>query len=276
MNLTDPSCPNALVITGFGLNCEAETAEALELAGAQVDRVHLGDLLAEPDRLADYQLLALIGGFSFGDHIAAGRALAIRLRHGLADQLSSFVEGGGLVIGICNGFQVLAKLGLLPGFEPFSRRIEQQITLTYNDSGVFRNDWVHLRVNPASPCVFTRGVERLDLPIRHGEGKFLVREPAVLERLEARGQIVYQYADEAGRPTMDFPANPNGSLEAIAGICDPTGRIFGTMPHPEAFTRPEHHPDAPRRHALGQPAPEPMGIRLFENAVAFLRAEALR
>ena len=262
--------PRALVLTGFGLNCEAETAVAIERAGARAERMHLNDLLAEPGRLADCQLLAVIGGFSFGDHIAAGRALAIRLRHGLTDELAGFVAGGGLVIGICNGFQVLCKLGLLPGFEPFSRGIEQQVTLTHNDSGVFRDDWVSLRVNPDSPCVFTQGMERLDLPIRHGEGKFMAREPAVLERLRTRGQIVYQYADAVGEPTMEFPANPNGSVEAIAGICDPTGRIFGTMPHPEAFIFPELHPDAPRRHALGLPPPEPMGMRIFENAVRYM------
>ncbi len=268
--MSAPSAPRALILTGYGLNCEAETAVALARAGARADRLHLNDLLARPARLADYQLLAIIGGFSFGDHLGAGRVLAIRLRHGLADQLADFVAAGGLVIGICNGFQVLCKLGLLPAFTPFSRRSPQLVTLTHNDSGVFRDDWVHLRVNPASPCVFTRGLERLDLPVRHGEGKFLALNDEVLARLRAGNQIVYQYADDAGAPTQSFPANPNASVDAIAGICDPTGRIFGTMPHPEAFILPEHHPDAPRLRALGLPLPEPMGMRIFANAVAAL------
>ena len=148
------------------------------------------------------------------------------------------------------------------------------MTLTHNDCGVFRDDWVRLVVNPASPCVFTRGLDRLELPIRHGEGKFMVADDAVLERLRANGQIVYQYCDAEGRPTMEFPPNPNGSVEAIAGVCDVTGRIFGSMPHPEAFHRPEHHPDFARRHALGEPAPEPQGLWIFRNAVDYLRAPA--
>jgi phosphoribosylformylglycinamidine synthase len=266
--------PRALVITGLGLNCEAETAHALRLAGAEVDQVHLGDLLAEPARLDAYGLLVVIGGFSFGDHLGAGRALAIRLKYRLAEPLARFVARGGLVMGICNGFQVLCKLGLLPGWEPFSSEIEQQVTLTHNDSGVFRNDWVRLRVNPDSPCVFTRGLDVLELPIRHGEGKFMTADAAGLARLKEHGQIVYQYAGADGVPTMAFPENPNGSTEAIAGICDPSGRIFGTMPHPEAFILPQHHPDAPRRAALGRPAPEPMGLRLFINAVAAMNEGA--
>ncbi len=266
--------PRALLITGYGLNCEAETDHVLALAGAQVDRVHLNDLLAEPGRLARCQLLVVMGGFSYGDHLGAGRALAIRLRHGLADRLAEFAAGGGLVMGICNGFQVLCKLGLLPGFEPYSREVEQQVTLTHNDCGSFRDSWVRLRVNADSPCVFTRGLDRLELPVRHGEGKFVVADEAVLARLRAQGQIVYQYAGIDNEPTMAFPDNPNGSIDAIAGICDPTGRIFGTMPHPEAFHRPEHHPDFHRRHALGQPLPEPQGLRLFQNAIDWLREHA--
>lgn len=257
----------SLIITGYGLNCEAETAHALQLAGARADQMHLNDLIAQKDRLADYQLLAFIGGFSYGDHLSAGRALAIRLKYGLAEELRAFVERGGLVIGICNGFQVLCKLGLLPLFDPFGPETQQLVTLTDNDSGVFRNDWVRLVVNPDSPCIFTRGLDRLELPIRHGEGKFLTANDTVLERLRAQNQIVYQYADENWAPTMQFPDNPNGSVDAIAGICDPSGRIFGSMPHPEAYILPEHHPQAPRLHALGQPLPDPMGLAIFNNII---------
>lgn len=265
------SAPTALVITGFGLNCEAETSHALRTVGMKVDLVHLNDLLARPEPLAGYQLVVVIGGFSFGDHIAAGRALAIRMKFGLAGALASFVKGGGLVLGICNGFQVLCKLGLLPGLDgTYDPAAEQEVTLTHNDSGVFRDDWVRLRVNPDSPCVFTRGLDQMELPVRHGEGKFLARDEKVLARLKAQNQIAYQYCDESGRPTMTFPANPNGSVEAIAGICDATGRIFGTMPHPEAFTLPEHHPQATRQRALGLPLPEAMGIKIFENAAQYL------
>jgi len=267
--------PRALVITGFGLNCEAETSHALRAAGLATDLLHLNDLLAAPARLMDYQLLVVIGGFSFGDHIAAGRALAIRMKYGLAGQLAAFVREGGLVLGICNGFQVLCKLGLLPGLDGvYDPAAEQLVTLTHNDSGVFRDDWVRLRVSPQSPCVFTRGLAQMELPVRHGEGKFMVRDAGVLARLKAQHQIVYQYCDEAGASTMAFPANPNGSLEAIAGICDATGRIFGTMPHPEAFVLPEHHPQAARQRALGLPVPEAMGIKIFQNAAAYLNERA--
>ena len=243
------------------------------MAGAQVDQIHLGDMVQEPARLLDYELLAVIGGFSFGDHLGAGRALAIRLKYRLAEQIAAFVAGEGLVIGICNGFQVLVKLGLLPGFEPFHPGSEQLVTLTHNDSGVFRDAWVRLRVEPESKCVFTRGLTQLELPIRHGEGKFLTADAGVLRRLEAGGQIVYRYCDVAGEPTEDFPANPNGSPGGIAGICDATGRIFGTMPHPEAFIYAQHHPDAQRLHALGQPPREPQGLSLFRNAVAHLAGQ---
>jgi phosphoribosylformylglycinamidine synthase subunit PurQ / glutaminase len=259
--------PKALIITGYGLNCERETAWALRRAGAEVDQIHLGDLLGQTDPLAGYGLLAFIGGFSFGDHLGAGRALAVRMRHTLAEPLARFTGEGGLALGICNGFQVLVKLGLLPGFEPFSTATEQQVTLTHNDSGVFRDDWVRLRVDAGTKCVFTRGLDRLELPIRHGEGKFVAASPEVLARLQAGGQVVYRYCDAAGEPTQDFPDNPNGSVDAIAGICDATGRIFGTMPHPEAAILPEHHPDFPRRRALGQALPEPLAMRIFENAV---------
>ena len=259
-----------LVITGYGLNCEGETSFALERAGASVDRVHLHDLLEAPGQLGGYGLLVVMGGFSYGDHLGAGRALAIRLRYGLAEELADFVGGGGRVMGICNGFQVLCKLGLLPGFEPFRPGAAQTVTLTHNDSGVFRDDWVRLKVNENSPCLFTRGLDVIELPVRHGEGKFMTADAATLARLREGGQIVYQYCDEAGRPTQAFPANPNGSVEAVAGICDATGRIFGTMPHPEAFIFEEHHPQAARLRALGLAAAAPVGMRIMANAVAGL------
>lgn len=267
---TDSAAPRALIITGFGLNCEVETEAALRLAGAHVSRIHLGDLIEAPRQLLDYEMLAVIGGFSFGDHLGAGRALAIRLKYRLAEQIAEFVAREGLVVGICNGFQVLVKLGLLPGFEPFHPGAEQQVTLTHNDSGVFRDAWVRLRVEAGTRCVFAQGLEAMELPIRHGEGKFLTADPEVLRRLEAGGQVVYRYADAAGQPTEQFPENPNGSPGGIAGICDATGRIFGTMPHPEAFIYPEQHPDAQRLHALGMPPRAPQGLSLFRNAVAHL------
>jgi len=259
--------PRALIVTGDGLNCERETAHAFALAGAAPDLVHLGDLPG--CRLEDYHVLALIGGFSNGDHLGAGTVQASLFRHRLREPLQSFVQSGRLVIGICNGFQTLVKMGLLPGAD-----WERTATIMANDSGRYEDRWVHLSVDPACPCVWTRGLRRLYLPVRHGEGKFVVRDTATALGLRRRAQIALRYADARGRPTMEYPQNPNGSEGGVAGVCDPSGRIFGLMPHPEAFLSPYNHPSWTRQAALGLPLPEEgEGVALFRNAVAFLRSQ---
>lgn len=258
-----------LVITGFGLNCEVETSAAFELAGAEVSRVHLNDIVDGLDRISNYHILAFVGGFSFGDHIAGGRVLAIRMKYRLPESVAGFIERGGLVIGICNGFQTITKMGILPGLD--GDYATQRVTLTWNDVGVFQDRWVHLKADPQSRCVFTEGLDRMDMCIRHGEGKFVAENDAVLARLQAEGLVALRYVDEAGNPAAAFPGNPNGSVDGIAGICDPTGRVFGLMPHPEAFVLTEHHPDWTRRKAAGEPLPEPLGRRIFENAVRYVR-----
>ena len=222
--------PRALVLTGYGINCDYETAHAFNLPAVGGDgvRVHLNDLIAAPQMLRDYQIFAIPGGFSFGDDIASGKVLAVKLRGRLLEPLRAFVEHGRLVLGICNGFQVLVKLGLLPNLEGECR---QDVTLTFNDSGHFEDRWVYLKVNPASNCVFTTGVDRVYLPVRHGEGKFIPRDMSTLETLEARHGIVMRYVDKDGQ-LGGYPWNPNGSVANIAGICDLTGRVFGLMPHP--------------------------------------------
>lgn len=245
--------------TGFGINCEQETSEAFRAAGAVVDTLHLNDLVAEPKRLATARILALAGGFSFGDHLGAGRALANRLRTRLP-QLLDFVADGGLVLGICNGFQTMVHLGLLP--DGPGRKTE--IGLTANHHGEFYDGWVTLAADSKSPCVFTRGIDRLEVPVRHGEGR-LVAEAAMLARLDAEHLVPLRYVDPEGEPTDAFPANPNGSALAAAGVCDVSGRIFGLMPHPEAFLHAENHP-AWRRRAI-----QPQGLKIFENAVAAAR-----
>ena len=258
--------PRALVVTGDGLNCERETAQAFTLAGAVAELVPLSDVPG--CRLEDYHIVALIGGFSNGDHLGAGTVQASLFRHRLREPLERFVEAGRLVIGICNGFQTLVKMGLLPGAD-----WERTATIMANDSGRYEDRWVHLAVDPASPCVWTRGLRRLYLPVRHGEGKFVVRDMSVALSLRRRAQVVLRYADAQGKPTMEYPANPNGSAEAVAGVCDPSGRIFGLMPHPEAYLYPYNHPSWTRQAALGQPLPaEGEGVALFRNAVDFLRA----
>ena len=267
----------ALVLTGFGLNCDIETAYALELAGAQAERVHINALIDGDARLEDFQILAFGGGFSWGDDHGAGVLQAVRLRTNIGDQLRAFVESGRLIIGICNGFQTLVNLGLLPGLDGDYQT--RSVALTFNDCGNFRDDWVTLSLDGQGPCVFTRGMARIDLPIRHGEGKFYAA-PDVIARLEAGNQVVARYAKPDGEAANGiFPFNPNGSLGDIAGICDPTGRVFGLMPHPEAYNHWTNHPlwtrQAAARRRKGESAlpdgPTP-GIQLFRNAVDCLKA----
>lgn len=269
----------SIVITGNGTNCEVEMAHACRLAGADVvDIVHISELLEGEKRLDDYHFLNLPGGFLDGDDLGAAKAGANRIRHAvirgttekLSDQMARFIRDGKLILGVCNGFQLLVKLGLLPGFD--NDYLSQTATLSFNDSGRFEDRWVHLAVNGASPCIYTQGIERLYLPVRHGEGKFIARDASLLTRLEQEGRIVLQYCPpDSATPTMSYPENPNGSLAAIAGICNATGRIFGLMPHPEAYLHRTNHPRWNR-----EDIPETgQGLRLFENAVAFIRKELL-
>jgi phosphoribosylformylglycinamidine synthase I len=260
----------AMILRAPGINCNRETAYAFEAAGAQTREVHVNDLIADPRRLADYQILALPGGFSFGDDIASGQVLSRKLKYRLAGPLQQFVADGKLIIGICNGFQVLVKLGLLPGTgqaEGGDRpALKQEAALTYNESGKFEDRWVHLKLDPDNRCVFTAGLkETIYLPVRHGEGRFIPRDAELLNELRNNGQIVFRYVDAEGRPA-GYPANPNGAVDNIAGICDPTGRVFGLMPHPEVFIRPSEHP-----HWTRGGVTEADGTRIFQNAVEFVR-----
>ncbi len=261
----------ALVLTGYGVNCDNETAWCLQRAGAEAVRVHLNDLAADPAMLKEAAILAVPGGFSFGDDIASGRVLANRLRYRLGDPLLEFVTAGKLVIGICNGFQVLVKMGMLP---LTSHGFAQTVSITHNSSGRFEDRWVNLAVTPDTPCVWLRGIETIALPVRHGEGKFLARDAAVLEDLRGAGQAALRYAAAEGdaAPAQGvYPANPNGSQDDIAGICDPSGRVFGLMPHPEAFMDRVNHP---RWTRLELPE-EGAGLRIFRNAVEYAQAQGL-
>jgi len=269
----------ALVITGYGLNCDYETDYSLRLAGAESHRVHLNRLIGSGRRsevdLADFHILVLGGGFSWADEHGAGVVMATKLRKHLGEAIDRFIGEGKLVLGICNGFQALANLGLIPGFHSQDRK--RCLAVTYNDCGNFIDTWVHLGINTESPCVFTREIRKIELPVRHGEGKVFAADED-LERLFRDGQVVMQYADVEGRPAQGaWPMNPNGSLRDIAGICDPTGRVFGLMPHPEAYNRCSNHPDWTRRKALGlHPCrrgwpEEGEGVKIFRNAVDYMR-----
>jgi len=258
-----------LIITGYGGNCEAESRAAWELAGAAPQLVHLNDLLADPDSLRRFRAMMFIGGFSYGDHLGSGHVLALRIRHRLSLDLQAFIEAGRLVLGVCNGFQVMVKLGLLPGLDDDYFR--PRVALIQNDNGLFQNFWVRLRFEAACPCVFTQGLDGMDLPIRHGEGKLFTPDPLVLDELEQAHCVACRYVDPAtGVPTLKFPHNPNGSLNAIAGLCDPSGRLFGLMPHPEAYLFPENHPHWLRQQRAGTLPPEGLGLALFRRAVAYL------
>lgn len=253
-----------VVLAGFGINCENETRIAFERAGSEAQCVHLTDLMANPGAIHDYEILAIPGGFSYGDDVASGKIFANRMRHKLGDELKRFATDGKLAIGICNGFQVMVKMGLLPLFEG---ELTQEVTLTHNDSDRFENRWVHLKRDASTPCVWLDGIDVIESPIRHGEGKFIPRDAAVLQRLQENGQVALRYANADGSLAGGvFPENPNGSVNDIAGICDPSGRIFGLMPHPEAFLEATNHPTWTRSGASGG---EGAGLQIFRNAVEF-------
>lgn len=265
---------NALILTGYGLNCDHETAHAFELAGAAAHRVHINAVIDGTVRLEDHQILVFIGGFSWGDDHGAGVIEAVRLKTRLGGRLHRFVAEGNLVLGICNGFQTLVNLGLLPGLD--GPDPERSVALIANECGNFRDQWVRLQVNPRSPCVFTRGIEDAELPVRHGEGQFYA-DPDTISRLQRQNQIVLRYALPDGTPAEGrFPHNPNGSVHDVAGICDPTGRILGLMPHPEAFNDWTNHPvwtrsrESARRSATPFGEGSTVGTRFFKNAVDFL------
>ncbi len=249
---------NTLIVRCPGTNCDEETAYAFQQAGSRTAMTHIKKFTADRQPLAETQILAFPGGFSYGDDLGAGKVAANEISLKLCREIESFVARGGLVIGICNGFQILVKAGLLPG--PMSAG--QSVTLTNNDSGRFECRWVHLKTAPGSSCIFTRGIEQLYLPVAHGEGK-LVADEATLDRLNA----ALVYCDENGNETAVYPANPNGSMRNIAGMSDASGRIFALMPHPERHIRGSQHPRWP---AEGLKA-EGDGLRIFTNAVEWAK-----
>lgn len=266
---------NAVVLTGYGLNCDHETAYILELAGATACRAHINALIDGTVKLSDFQIMVFGGGFGWGDDHGAGVIQAVRMKTNLGEKILQFIDTKNLVLGICNGFQTLVNLGLLPGFDhDYNKR---SVAVTFNDCGNFRNDWVRLKINPSSPCIFTKGLDRIELPVRHGEGKFYASKTTIRRLLDNK-QVAIQYAMPDGKPAnRQFPYNPNGSIHDIAGICDPSGRIFGLMPHPEAYNHWTNHPNwtrtkeqAKRRGRDLEPDPT-VGLRIFQNAVEYIR-----
>lgn len=261
--------PRALVVRAPGTNCDQETVFAFELAGAVTERLHVNRLLERPALLANFQILCIPGGFSYGDDLGAGRIMASQFRNHLCDAVRSLHDSGGLVLGLCNGFQVLIKSGLLLADEPAeSGPPLPPATLVANESGKFEARWIRLQVQ-GKKCVFFAGIETLELPVAHGEGRFVSRDPRLIDRLRANEQIALTYAarDASRGERPPYPDNPNGSMADIAGICDPTGRICGLMPHPERFTDPLQHPQWTRRPR----SKEGDGLQVFKNAVRYFR-----
>ncbi len=270
----------ALVLTGYGLNCDYETDFSLKRAGADTQRVHINELISGPGSgaraaLGNYHILVFGGGFSWADDHGAGVIMAARLRYNIGEEIEDFVREGRLIIGICNGFQALVNLGLLPGFDGDYR--SREVALAGNESGNFVDAWVRLKVREDTLCIFTRGISALELPVRHGEGKFYAGQE-IIDKLIEKDQVVIQYADTEGNPAQGkWPYNPNGSLYDIAGICDSTGRVFGLMPHPEAYNHYTNHPEwVTRREELarqgkGIEKEEGEGIAIFRNAVEYMR-----
>ncbi|MCC8165566.1 MAG: phosphoribosylformylglycinamidine synthase I [Planctomycetes bacterium] len=258
--------PRALVIRTAGTNCDQETRHAFEMAGAVTELAHINWLTASDTPLANVQILAIPGGFTYGDDIAAGKILAVELMHSMRRHLQDFIFGGGVIIGICNGFQVLVKTGLLPDacIQPAADR---SLTLTHNDSGKFEARWVRLRTPHHVTSIFAEPDEAIELPVAHGEGKLVPRDPQVIKELVENGQVVFRYASPSGGVPV-YPDNPNGSVDNIAAISDRSGRVLGLMPHPERYVVGYQHPRWTRENRAGQ---EGDGLRLFRRAVDYFK-----
>ncbi len=269
--------PQALVIRAPGTNCDTEMVRAFALAGCETcDLLHLDRLIAEPAAIEKYDLIGFPGGFSYGDDVASGRVFAMRLRERLYAPLQAAVERGVCIIGACNGFQVLVQVGLLPDTQASVGQASSlppappplTVALTDNIGNRFIDRWLRVETVPTSRCIWTRGLafpaEAMTLPIAHGEGRFVTATPDVLEALESNNQVALRYID-----------NDNGSQNAIAGICDPTGRVFGLMPHPERYLGWHHHPYAT---ALGENVKQgdTPGLMMFKNAVEAVTTSSAR
>lgn len=260
-----------LVLHAPGTNRDREAALACQLAGGVPTIAPVSTLVAQPQRLDEFQMLVLPGGFSYGDDLGAGKVWSLDLRFRLIEALARFHALRKPILGICNGFQALVKSGFLPGGtgsalgqndRPGS---SQTATLTHNASSHFECRWVHLRPNPGGPCVFTQGLhELIACPVAHGEGRFILSDMQTLAGLQGAGQVALTYVDALGQPAAgSYPTNPNGSLADIAGVCDPSGTILGLMPHPEDHLWPAQHPHAARGH-VGQ-----FGLALFARGVGY-------
>lgn len=252
----------AIVLRAAGINCDMETEHALELAGAKAQRVHINRIIENKSLLDEFHIIVFPGGFSYGDDVAAGKILANQIAHHLYEPIQKFIDDGKLVLGICNGFQVLVKTGILPGGSSTGR--QEDVTITYNDSAKFEDRWVYLAPQ-TDRCVFIEPGRQIYLPVAHGEGKVVTKDEATLDALRSGGHIAFKYVDKDGKEG-DYPVNPNGSMDSIAGLTDATGRVLGLMPHPERFVRPTQHPRWSRSENVDSD-----GMTIFRNAVKYIQ-----
>lgn len=253
----------AIVLRAAGINCDMETEDALEQAGAEAERMHINRIIEDKSTLDKFQIIVFPGGFSYGDDVAAGKILANQIVHHLYEPIQKFIEAGKLALGICNGFQVLVKAGILPGngeTEP-----QDTVTITYNDSNKYEDRWVYLAPQ-TDKCIFIEPGRQIYLPVAHAEGKVVTKDEAALEELKSQGQIAFKYVDENGCEGP-YPVNPNGSVESIAGLTDATGRVLGLMPHPERYVRPTQHPYWSRLKDRA----DSDGMTIFNNAVNYVQ-----
>jgi phosphoribosylformylglycinamidine synthase I len=259
----------AIVLRAAGINCDVETEYALQLAGAQAERVHINRVIEDKNALEKFQIIVIPGGFSYGDDVAAGVILANQIVHHLYEPVQRFINAGKLVLGICNGFQVLVKAGILPGGPCFDRDkpapAQAGVTITYNDSGKYEDRWVYLAPQ-TKKSILIEPDRQIYLPVAHAEGKVVARNASVLKKLRADGQIAFKYVDKDGKEGP-YPVNPNGSMDSVAGLTDATGRVLGLMPHPERFVRPTQHPHWSRL----KDRPDADGLTIFGNAVRYVR-----
>ncbi|MBD3224246.1 MAG: phosphoribosylformylglycinamidine synthase subunit PurQ [Caldithrix sp.] len=262
----------ALVVTGYGINCEEEMAAAYRMAGAEAKIVHLNEIFSGQYRLQDYQILNFPGGFSFGDDLGAAKVLSNKIKykktvrgHYLIDEIGKFISDGNYILGVCNGFQALVKMGILPNI---GKNFDQEATITFNNSGRFEDRWVTCGVNPQSESSFLNDLKLLELPVRHGEGKLLFKNEDIARSVVQNHLNTLSYVDEQGKPTPHYPQNPNGSQLNCAGLVDESGQIFGLMPHPEAFLSLYNHPNWGwlKRHQT-EPDEEGQGLQIFKNIV---------
>lgn len=254
--------PKAMILRAPGTNCDVETKHAFELAGAEADVFHINRLLENPESGKQYQILCIPGGFSYGDDIAAGRIFSNQFKLFLSDLIHDYQQNQKLILGICNGFQVLIKSGALFDND------EQQATLTWNESGQYDDRWVDLAV-ANDHCVFLDGIDHMYLPVAHAEGRFVAANEATFAHLQEQKQLPLCYAEQGGGATYEkigVPLNPNGSMGNVAGMCDPSGRIFGLMPHPERYLDRTQHPHWTRLPDLEVGD----GLAIFQNAVRAL------